>query len=235
MNRPINIFPAMAAMIRGFFEAFTRGIIDAENRDYDISNPRDVSQAIMGYTDRLADNFASVLFSAIARLTYSDTAELQLSLRQMFPDGKATDVKALMHLCCRYDDVYEAMTAEYRRNFTLLIGGHIASAEEHLEEYTRGSRPACIDQPTALAILTRTVVLSYAHGVHACPTGRQSLQHDSIYPMVFEMANILLNERPLPKRLQSVNELTKAACGTQANINNVLNTMEDTMRQLAKG
>lgn len=150
----------MAAMIRGFFKAFSSGIIDSRVADpAERQQPRTVKQTMLEHYEHIAGHFHQILFYSIAGInyTYDEIA------RRVQAAGKA-DGAQLMRVACRTDEGYRLMVSEYKRNFTALLEGRNIPAEAHIQSYCRCAALGLTDSDTAIRLVTRTVVKAYLAG-----------------------------------------------------------------------
>ena len=66
MSKRINSYQAVAAFVRGFFEAYARGIIDAtiEGNDFSKKNdPKQIKQMMLEHYGEVNQYFFDIMFS----------------------------------------------------------------------------------------------------------------------------------------------------------------------------
>lgn len=71
MSKRINSYQAVAAFVRGFFEAYARGIIDAtiEGNDFSKKNdPKQIKQMMLEHYGEVNQYFFDIMFSTLVRL-----------------------------------------------------------------------------------------------------------------------------------------------------------------------
>ena len=87
MSKKVNSYKAMAALVRGFFEAFANGIIDSlitENNFETKNDPRHIKQAMLKHYEEISSHFLDILFPALARLNYADDGKCRPNCKKRF-------------------------------------------------------------------------------------------------------------------------------------------------------
>ena len=142
-----------------------------------------------------------------------------------------------LRIACKSNQLYKAMEAEYKRNFTWLLQGKFTSIEEHVRDYTHGILISLADEPMAIHLLVRIIVKAYAAGLKC--GSKEGSQHQlhmpTLHGMLLNNVNILLNEAPLKGDPEDPVALFKEACkNEEENINVLFNTLNDAMKELAE-
>ena len=78
MSKRINSYRAVAAFVRGFFEAYARGIIDAtiEGNDFQKKNdPKQVKQMMLEHYGEVNQYYFDIMFSTLVSLSYPTAEE----------------------------------------------------------------------------------------------------------------------------------------------------------------
>lgn len=252
----INSYKATAALVRGFFEAYTRGIIDAKlggNAPFEKKNaPAEIKQAMLDHYGEVNHHFFEIMVPVLVRLNYASAEEANERMQKCFAAQKASDptfepsMIDYLQQANKSPQLYRAMEQEYKRNFSLLLMGHFSSAEQHFSDYTRGVLLSQADEPLAIHLLVRTIVKAYAAGITSArqQTSAQAsinaqsstpLHMPTLHGMLLSNVNLLLGEAPLTSDTSDPVALFREACqGREENLNTLFNTLNDTMQELAE-
>ena len=87
MSKRINSYQAVAAFVRGFFEAYARGIIDAtiEGNDFSKKNdPKQIKQMMLEHYGEVNQYFFDIMFSTLVRLNYKTAEEANERMKKNF-------------------------------------------------------------------------------------------------------------------------------------------------------
>lgn len=183
----------LAALVRSFFDAFSSGIIDggtgeaAERRQ-----PKNVKQAMLEHYEQIAPVFLDTIFFPLAAMNFS-YEDIERVVREAQRDGG--DMMALVKTACASDALYEAMAAEYRRNFSALLGGHCPTVASHLAGYVRqqDGHGGEVDSDRAIELVVRVVMYAYARGLRrAVADGKPSLRQATLFRLLLDAMNVLL-------------------------------------------
>ena len=246
MSKRINSYQAVASFVRGFFEAYARGIMDAAvgGDDFQKKNdPKEVKQMMLEHYGEVNQYFFDIMFSTLVRLNYKSAEEANERMQKNFESMKKTDptfeptMLDYLRIACKSNQLYKAMEAEYKRNFTWLLQGKFTSIEEHVRDYTHGVLISLADEPMAIHLLVRIIVKAYAAGLKcgSKESTQQQLHMPTLHGMLLNNVNILLNEAPLKGDPEDPVALFKEACRNQEeNINVLFNTLNDAMKELAE-
>lgn len=246
MSKRINSYQAVASFVRGFFEAYARGIMDAAvgGDDFQKKNdPKEVKQMMLEHYGEVNQYFFDIMFSTLVRLNYKSAEEANERMKKNFESMKKTDptfeptMLDYLRIACKSNQLYKAMEAEYKRNFTWLLQGKFTSIEEHVRNYTHGVLISLADEPMAIHLLVRIIVKAYAAGLKcgSKEATQQQLHMPTLHGMLLNNVNILLNEAPLKGDSEDPVTLFKEACKNQEeNINVLFNTLNDAMKELAE-
>ena len=136
-NTKANLYSALAACMRGFFEAFAMGVIDDAYGDdaktkASKMEPKNVKQALLNYYGEVGKMFFDQMFYTIAQLTYDNVDEAVERVKAEC--GEGATVPDYMRVACREQAVYEAMVEEYKRNFSALLAGGMPSPKSHIAD-----------------------------------------------------------------------------------------------------
>ncbi len=219
--------------MRGFFEAFSSGIIDCHVTDiYEKSQPRTVKRIMVEHYEKVGKVMPNTLFYPVARMNY-EYEEMVAMLQANINDPTITG--DIMKLACRTDELYTAMKEEYKRNFMALLEGRRPSAAEHLSNYQRGKRSNPFDTETAIVIVVRTVMSAYVEGLKAAGTGKATLHQPSILRLMLDAMTVLLNDTPPGKDFNNGMEgMFLNACRSQRNMEVMIGEMNRMYGELAE-
>lgn len=229
----IDKFKIMAALMRGFFEAFSSAIIDCHVTDvYEKNQPRTVKRIMVEHYGKVGKAMQNTLFYPVARMNY-EYEEMVAMLQASINDPRATG--DIMKLACRTDGLYKAMKGEYKRNFMALLEGRHPSVAEHLANYRRGSGNNPFRTDAAIAIVVRTVMSAYVQGLKAAGTGKATLHQPSILRLMLDAMTVLLNDTLPGKDFKNGMEgMFLKACRSQHNMEVMIGEMNRMYGELAE-
>ena len=87
MSKRINSYQAVASFVRGFFEAYARGIMDAVvgGDDFQKKNdPKEVKQMMLEHYGEVNQYFFDIMFSTLVRLNYKSAEEANERMQKNF-------------------------------------------------------------------------------------------------------------------------------------------------------
>ena len=182
-------YQLLAALVRAFFDAYTSGIIDcAEATQGDKRAPKNVKHILLNHYERIAPAFFEGLFFPLVAMNFS-YEEIEEIVRQAQQQG--CNMQELVHQACGSEALYEAMVAEYRRNFTALLGGCCPTVGEHLQTYTRGEAAEPFDTDRAIELTTRVVMHAYAGGLRVGGEKAPHFRQVTLYRLLLDAMNAL--------------------------------------------
>ena len=126
MSKRINSYQAVAAFVRGFFEAYARGIIDAtiEGNDFSKKNdPKQIKQMMLEHYGEVNQYFFDIMFSTLVRLNYKTAEEANERMKKNFDSMKQADptfeptMLDYLRIACKSNQLYKAMESEYRHRY----------------------------------------------------------------------------------------------------------------------
>lgn len=118
MSKRINSYQAVAAFVRGFFEAYARGIIDAtiEGNDFSKKNdPKQIKQMMLEHYGEVNQYFFDIMFSTLVRLNYKTAEEANERMKKNFDSMKQADptfeptMLDYLRIACKSNQLYKAM------------------------------------------------------------------------------------------------------------------------------
>lgn len=177
-------------MIRGFFGAYTAGIIDCHVTDtYEKHQPKTIKKVMLEHYEQISVAFHDTLFYPIAHINYSEE-EITRCVQDNYKEG--TTMIELVRLACKTEEMHQAMIAEYKRHFESLLQGHIPTAKEHESAYTRGEGMMATDD--AIRLVVRIVMTSYAQGIKQSGKENATLHQPSILRLTLDAMSVLLSD-----------------------------------------
>lgn len=236
MTKRVNSYQATAAFTRAFFEAFSTAIVDSKYPGDDFNeknNPSNIKQAMLDHYEEIGNNFMDIMLPTLIRLNYSDEEKVESDIKKITHNKQPT-MQDYLKYACKTNKLYEAMVDEYKRNMELLLGGMFSTIPEHLEQYTKGIQLSAIDEPKAIQLMVRIILKAYVAGIKATKTGKFSLNQITILRVLLINTNILINNRVFKKEDGDLIKLFEEACGNEANINVLFNTLDDMYKELAE-
>lgn len=153
----------LAAIVRTFFKYFVTGIIETQcNADINERlNPKNIKETMLQHYENISKYFNKEVFFAIFRINYGQE-EMERQLRS-FMNDTTTDMD-LVKFACRTEEFYQMMINEYKRNFEMLLLGHLETDEEHEKNYTRCFSAGMTSVELAEHIIEETASNAYMQG-----------------------------------------------------------------------
>ena len=120
----INSYQAVASFVRGFFEAYARGIMDAAigGDDFQKKNdPKEVKQMMLEHYGEVNQYFFDIMFSTLVRLNYKSAEEANERMKKNFESMKQADPTfeptmldylRMEHMKAKMPDMTEAKISE---------------------------------------------------------------------------------------------------------------------------
>lgn len=225
-------YTVLAALVRGFFLGFAEGIISNSNDDKETAKPQKMKQALLNHYGEIAVEFHRNMFIPIANINYS----YEEIMEKVKDNGN--DFGSLMRIACHTDSMHKAMIDNYKMNFLCLLEGNIMPAREYIAAYTKGdkSTESTVDTDIAVDIVTCATVRSYVCGLKKNATGEISINQPRLYRIVIDVMNVLLSgikeHEELPEETDGIFRIMIKACRTHHNMNVMLESINNTYRQL---
>lgn len=191
----INKDKALAAMVRSFFEAFSSGIIDSSDVKKEVRlSSKTIKQLMLNHYEHIAPNFFDTMFYPLAMMNYA-YEEIEQVVRESQERGD--DMMALVRTACASDALYEAMVAEYKRNFSNLLAGKYASADQHLESFAslEQSAQAVVASDVAIRLVVRVAMRAYAAGIRQSTGDMSHFRQATVFWLMLDAMNVLLCDK----------------------------------------
>ena len=189
----VDKYKVLAALVRSFFDAFSSGVIDCgEAGAKERRQPKNVKQAMLEHYGHIAPVFFDTIFFPLAAMNFR-YEDIERVVREAQKRGD--DMMALVKTACASDALYDAMVAEYKRNFTALLGGRCAPIADHMASYTRGGVKGgeeALDADRAIELTVRVVMHAYARGLKQAGGGMAKFRQPTLFRLLLDAMNTLL-------------------------------------------
>lgn len=235
MRQTTDKYRLMGAMVRGFFGAFATGIIDCHTTDTAEKNDaRTIKRLMLEHYEEISGVFHDTLFYPIAAMNFS-----YAEIASVVSDAAAQkqSMMELVEKACASASLYQAMIAEYRKNFSGLLGGRFVPIAEHLSNCTRGtsSQQDPVDTSLAIRLVVRTVMTAYAKGIERGATGQRSFRQASLLHLMLDAMNALMGDTPVELGDDdNIGEMFLKVCKTEDNVKTLAAEMDNTYEELAQ-
>lgn len=229
-------YKTLAALVRGFFEGFMSGVLDGQNIEQrDKRNPQIVKKAMLDYYESIAPTFHDLAFYPIAALNF-DLDTITSKVKQLYKGSPTPE--QLLQEACTDDAMHQAVVAEYRRNFSDLLEGRLATEQEHFDNYTRNSgEPSTVDTATAIRAVVKTAMKAYYKGVMCSVHCGGNQNRASTILLMISATNLVVNDTPIEQfaaQAQSIDEVIFKACGSTKNLNAMKKAVDEAITELAE-
>lgn len=189
----VDKYKLLAALVRSFFDAFSSGIIDNSDADTkERRQPKNVKQSMLEHYGHIAPVFFDTIFFPLAAMNFK-YEDIERVVREAQKRGD--DMMALVKTACASDALYDAMVAEYKRNFSALLGGRCASVADHLASYTHGDEAdgiAAFDTDRAIELTVRVAMHAYARGLKQVDKSMAKFSQATLFRLLLDAMNTLL-------------------------------------------
>lgn len=242
MDKETNSYQAIATFVKGFFEAYARGVAETNGIDTNEENRSKVKQVMLEHYEEISKHFFDIVLPGLMRLNYNTMEEAQGQMEKDFMEAKAQDaqftpgINDYLRTACRHGELYEALVTEYKYNFTWLLQGNITAIGKNCDNYTHGTLTSCTNAPMGVHLLTRIVVKAYAAGLKSKEGDKHcSPNMSTILALLLHYSSYLLSDRAVDyTSTEDPIELFHQVClNDQNTVNALFNTLEDTMKELA--
>lgn len=227
----------LATLVRGFFEAFTSGVIDCHVKETrDKFAPQTIKRVMLNHYEHIADIFHDTLLSPIAMMNF-DYDDVEKIVRKAASDNLS--VMQLVKLLCATDEMHQVMVREYKRNFELLLSGHYFSVAELIKDYAHSQGDAgTVPTDKAIQLVVRTVMTAYARGIRCGGTGKTTLHQPTVYRLMIDSMTALLVDDALTVGKADTGDgiggLFLKACRNRHNLDVMTETMDQVYGDLVK-
>lgn len=222
----------LAALVRSFFDAFSSGVIDnSTSPSEEKRQPKNVKQAMLAHYERIAPAFLDTLFFPLSAMNFS-YEEMERVVREAQRNGD--DMMALVRKACASDAFYEAMVAEYKRNFASLLGGGCPSVADHLASYTRGEAEDGVETDRAIELTVRVVMHGYARGLTVSGENTPHFRQVTLFRLLLDAMNVLLCDAPADYSdcRENLTAMFYKVCGSEHHFSVMTEEMDRTHREI---
>lgn len=205
----------MAALVRSFFDAFSSGVIDCgQGTVQERRQPQNVKRAMLDYYEQIAPAYFESVFFPLA-VVNSDYKKMERMVRESFQ--QRMNIGVLFSKACGSEAFYEAMVAEYKRNYNALLEGACPSVADHLAACAGKQEGEGIDTDQAIELTVRAMVRAYASGLKLAGGQGASFRQASLYRLLLDAMNVLLHDEKLDYSDcgESIIAMLVKACGSE--------------------
>ena len=235
MKQTTDKYKLMGAMVRGFFGAFATGIIDCHTTDtVEKNNPKTIKRIMLEHYEEISSVFHDTVFYPIAAMNFS-YEEIAAIVSEAAAQKQS--MMELVEKACASADLYQVMIAEYRKNFSGLLGGKFVPIADHLSDYTHNtsSQSDPVDTSMAIRLVARTVMTAYAKGIERGTTGEKVFHQASLLHLMLDAMNALLGDTPVQLGDDdNIGEMFLKVCRTEENVKILAAEMDNTYEELAQ-
>lgn len=204
-----------AALVRSFFDAFSSGVIDCgQGSVQERRQPQNVKRAMLDYYEQIAPAFFETVFFPLA-VIHSGYEEMERMVRKAHQ--QRMDMRSMLLAACGSEASYEALVAEYKRNFSALLEGACLSVADHLAACAKQQEGEGIDTDQAIELTVRAMVRAYASGLRLAGGQGASFRQASLYRLLLNAMNVLLHDEKLDYSDcgESITAMLVKACGSE--------------------
>ncbi len=192
----IGRYKLLATMVKAFFESFSSAIVDchvpAPHGKY---SPQMVKKIMLEHYEHISEAFHDVILSPLAVISHSYDEVMDI-VNNTNIEGMT--MFELVRDVCADGQLYDAMVAEYRRNFSCLLAGRHESAANWQQNYTRcPGEDVQIGTDMAIRLVVRITMEAYAKGLHQAATGKTSIRQVSLFRLLLDVMSVLLHDEPV--------------------------------------
>lgn len=179
-----------AALVRSFFDAFSSGVIDCgQGSVQERRQPQNVKRAMLDYYEQIAPAFFETVFFPLA-VIHSGYEEMERMVRKAHQ--QRMDMRSMLLAACGSEAFYEALVAEYKRNFSALLEGACPSVADHLAACAKQQEGEGIDTDRAIELTVRVVMHAYARGLRVAGGQGAHFRQVTLFRLLLDAMNVLL-------------------------------------------
>ena len=168
----------VAAMTRGFFQAFVSGQIDATQPGKTDITPLEYKKIIADNYEKLSACYVSVMFPILIRLNYADGEAVAEDMkRRNF--SNSTSPKILLRYACGSKELYDTAIKEYQHN------RQVADTTE------------AVDVALAIRSMVRVQMMAYGMVLKFVNPELPTLHQATVFRLMLHGTMALLHEEPI--------------------------------------
>lgn len=192
----IGRYKLLATMVRAFFESFSSAIVDCHVPEpHGKYSPQMVKKLMLEHYEHISEAFHDVILTPLAVISHSYDEVMEI-VHNTNIEGMT--MFELVRDVCADSQLYDAMVAEYRRNFSCLLAGRHESAANWQQSYTRcEGEEVEIDIEIGIRLVVRITMEAYAKGLHQAATGKTSIRQVSLFRLLLDVMSVLLHDEPV--------------------------------------
>lgn len=193
----VSRYKVVAAMTRGFFQAFISGNVDATQPGKKEIAPLEYKKIIADNYEKLSACYVSVMFPILIRLNYADGEAVAEDMKRRNFSNE-TSPKILLRYACGSKEVYDAAIKEYQQQIAILLTGRLQTITEFFENYERGTKEVeSVDVALAIRSMVRTQMMAYSMVLKAANPEMATLHQATVFRLMLQGTMALLHEEPV--------------------------------------
>lgn len=231
----ISKHKAVAVMVRSFFDGFAAGVVGGTTS---VRTPREMKRIMLDHYEHIAPVFLDTIFYPLAAINfdYEGIERVVLSARE-----RGLDMMGLVREACADDGLYEALSAEYRRNFSALLAGRKLTNDETLDGYVRpgdGADAGSVGERRAVELTVRVVMYAYARGLKQAAADGQTpgMDQSVLLRLMLDAMNILLGDEAINiadgRTEADLGQMFMRVCRTKDNFKAMTDEMDRTADEI---
>lgn len=187
----------VAAMTRGFFQAFVSGQIDATQPGKTDITPLEYKKIIADNYEKLSACYVSVMFPILIRLNYADGEAVAEDMkRRNF--SNSTSPKMLLRYACGSKELYDTAIKEYQQQIATLLSGRLQPISEFFENNRQvADTTEAVDVALAIRSMVRTQMMAYSTVLKAANPELPTLHQATVFRLMLHGTMALLHEEPI--------------------------------------
>ena len=231
----ISKHKAVAVMVRSFFDGFAAGVVGGTTS---VRAPREMKRLMIDHYEHIAPVFLDTIFYPLAAVNfdYQGIERVVLQARE-----RGLDMMGLVREVCADDGLYEALSAEYRRNFSSLLAGSVLTNANALGGYARPDESDAeggVDERRAVELTVRVVMYAYARGLkQGAPQGQTpGMDQSVLLRLMLDAMNILLGDESIDindgQTEPDLGQMFMRVCRTKDNFKAMTDEMDRTADEI---
>lgn len=228
----ISRFKVVAAMVRGFFQGFINGQIDAKQPGRTDLKPVEYKQIIADNYETLSACFVSVMFPILIRLNYDNLEDVAADMKKR-KLSNATSPKLLLRYACGAKAIYDAVIKEYQTQMTALLIGRLQPMKTFFETYEKGTEELeVISVPLAIRSMVRTQMMAYSTSLQAANPEIKALHQATVFKLMLQGMVTLLHDEPISLEGDNLEMIFRRVSLNSDNFETLMNEMNQAYEDL---
>lgn len=224
----------VAAMTRGFFQAFISGSIDATQPGKKNITPLEYKKIIADNYEKLSAYYVSVMFPILIRLNYTDGEAVAEDMkRRKF--SNSTSPKILLRYACGSKELYETAIKEYQQQVSILLTGRLQTITEFFESYERGAKDIQpVDVALAIRSMVRTQMMTYSMVLRTINPELATLHQATVFRLMLYGTMTLLHNEPISIESDNLEIMFRRVALNSDNFEVLMNEMNQAYEDLVR-